>query len=203
MAWTNIKGMERPTLSEGGKLPVLTNFVAFYERMPTTVKPTPPTHGQLLERAIRLAAKVHKGQVDRFGQPFILHIMRVITHAKDPDERLLAAIHDVLERSELTIADLREKEMPEHVLVALTHISRVPDEDYDGYIDRVAQNQLATRVKVIDLADKMDLRDVGQLSVADLKRYNKQLAAYERLKHLSTIIKAEMTLSAQSRKLKA
>lgn len=180
---------------------VLTNLVnLFYERMSSTVKPTPPTNGQLLERAIRLAAKVHKGQVDRFGQPFILHVMRVITHAKDHDEQLLAAIHDVLERSELTLADLREKEFPEHVLVALTHISRIPDEDYDGYIDRVAQNQLATRVKVIDLADKMDLRDVGQLSVADLKRYNKQLAAYDRLKHLATIIKAEMTLSNLGRK---
>ena len=182
---------------------VVTNFVdLFYETMSTTVKPTPPAPGQLIERAVRLAAKVHKGQVDRFGQPFILHVMRVITHAKDPDEQLLAAIHDVLERSDLTIADLREKEFPEHVLVALTHISRVPDEDYDGYIDRVALNQLATRVKVIDLADKMDLRDVGQLSVADLKRYNKQLEAYERLKHLATIIKAEMTLSSQGRKVK-
>lgn len=158
---------------------------------------------QLLERAIRLAAKVHKGQVDRFDQPFILHVMRVITHAKDPDEQLLAALHDVLERSDLTLDDLREKGFPDHVLVALTHISRVPNEDYDGYIDRVALNPLAVRVKVIDLATKMDLRDVGQLSVADLKRYNKQLAAYERLKHLSTIIRAEMTLNDRSRKSKA
>lgn len=165
-------------------------------------KSVPQTHAQLLERSIRLAAKVHKGQVDRFEQPFILHVMRVITHAKDPDEQILAALHDVLERSDLTLADLREKGFPEHVLVALTHISRVADEDYEGYIDRVAQNPLAVRVKVIDLADKMDLRDVGQLSVADLKRYNKQLAAYERLKHLSTIIRAEMTLSNQARKVK-
>ena len=162
-----------------------------------------PATGDLLERMIRLAAKVHKGQVDRFGQPFILHTLRVITHAKGHDEQLLAAIHDILERSDLTVGDLREKGVPEHVLVALTHISRVPDEDYDGYIDRVAQNQLATRVKVIDLADKMDLRDVGQLSAADLKRYNKQLEAYGRLKHLATIIRAEMTLGAQGRRTKA
>jgi (p)ppGpp synthase/HD superfamily hydrolase len=161
-------------------------------------KPVDAATAQLLERAIRLAAKVHKGQVDRFGHPFILHVMRVVTHAKDNDERMLAAIHDVLERSDLTIADLREKGFPEHVLLALTHISRVPNEDYDGYIDRVAKNALATRVKVIDLADKMDLRDVGQLSVADLKRYNKQLEAYERLKHLATIIRAEMTLSSRA-----
>ena len=157
-----------------------------------------PAH--LLERAIRLAAKVHKGQVDRFGNPFILHVLRVIARGHDPDERLLASLHDVLERSELTVVDLRKKGVPDHVLVALTHISRVPNEDYDKYIDRVALNPLATRVKVHDLADKMDLREVGQLSVADLKRYNKQLEAYERLKRLATIIRAEMTLDTRNRK---
>jgi (p)ppGpp synthase/HD superfamily hydrolase len=165
------------------------------ERSSTNV---PAEH--VLERAIRLAAKVHKGQVDRFGNPFILHVLRVIARCHDADERLLATVHDVLERSDLKVADLREKGIPENVLVALTHITRVPNEDYEGYIDRVAQNALATRVKVHDLADKMDLRDVGQLSVADLKRYNKQLEAYERLKRLATIIRAEMTLSARARK---
>lgn len=154
----------------------------------------------LLERAIRLAAKVHKGQVDRFGNPFILHVLRVIARGHDADERLLAAVHDVLERSDHTVEILRGKGFPEHVLLALRHISRVPNEDYDAYIDRVAQNALATRVKVHDLADKMDLREVGQLSVADLKRYNKQLEAYERLKGLATIIRAEMTLNARARK---
>lgn len=151
-----------------------------------------PNH--LLERCIRLAAKVHQGQVDRFGHPFILHVLRVLTHARSDDQRILAVIHDVLERSDHTIEDLREKGIPDHVLIALTHISRIPEEDYDAYIDRVAQDPLATLVKVIDLADKMDLRDVGQLSVADLKRYNKQLEAYQRLHKLSTIIKAEATL---------
>lgn len=152
----------------------------------------------LLERAIRLATKAHKGQVDRFGQPYILHVLRVITHARDPEERLLAALHDVLERSTITVDELREKGFPESVLTALVHISRDPQEDYEAYIDRVARNPLAVRVKVIDLADKMDLRDVGELSVADVKRYNKQLAAYERLKHQATVIRAERTLGRQS-----
>lgn len=153
----------------------------------------------LLERCLRLATKVHQGQVDRFGHPFILHVLRVVTRARNKDERILAAIHDVLERSEHTIEELREKGIPDHVLTALTHITRVPEEDYDGYIDRVSKDRLATLVKVIDLSDKMDLRDVGQLSVADLKRYNKQLEAYQRLHKLSTIIKAEATLGKAGR----
>jgi (p)ppGpp synthase/HD superfamily hydrolase len=154
----------------------------------------------LLERAVRLAAKVHKGQLDRFDMPLILHVMRVITRGRDADEQLLGALHDVLERSDLTIADLREKGFPEHVLVALTHITRSPEESYEAYIDRVLQNSLALRVKVHDLRDKMDLSNVGQLSVSDLQRYNKQLTAYERLRKLESIVRAEMALQGKVRK---
>lgn len=168
--------------------------------MPNTIS-RPSKEEHLLERAVRIAAKVHKGQVDRFGHPFLLHVLNVTTKGRDADERILGALHDVLERSDLTVEDLRKRGFPDHVLAALTHISRVPDEDYDGYIDRVALNPLAVRVKVHDLADKMDLRDVGELTLADLKRYNKQLAAYERLKRMATIIMAEITLGGRIKKM--
>lgn len=161
-------------------------------------RPAPASWATLLERAIRLATKAHKGQTDRFGHPFILHVLRVVVNARDPEERLLAALHDVLERSDTTVEHLREKGFPESVLTALVHISKLPHEDYEAYIDRVARNPLAVRVKVIDLADKMDLRDVGELTAADLKRYNRQLAAYERLKQMDTIIRAERTLGERA-----
>jgi len=159
--------------------------------IPPMERPAPPGWTTLLDRAIRLATKAHKGQTDRYGQPFILHVLRVITNARDPEERLLAALHDVLERSDVTLDQLREKGFPEHILTALTHLTRLPDEDYEAYIDRVARDPLAVRVKVIDLADKMDLRAVGELSLADVRRYNRQRAAYERLKQLDTVIRAE------------
>ncbi len=167
--------------------------------MPTAISKQPKEE-YLLESAVRIAAKVHKGQVDRFGHPFLLHVLHVITRGRDADERILGALHDVLERSDLTVEDLRKKGFPDNVLIALTHISRVPNEDYEGYIERVARDPLAVRVKVHDLADKMDLRDVGELSVADLKRYNKQLDAYQKLKRMATIIMAEITLSSRVKK---
>jgi (p)ppGpp synthase/HD superfamily hydrolase len=154
----------------------------------------------LLERAVRLAAKVHKGQVDRFNEPYILHVMRVMTRGRDTEEQLLGALHDVLERSDLTIAQLRVKGFPSAVLVALKHITRIEKETYEAYIDRVAQNNLAIRVKVHDLSDKMDLRNVHELSPADLRRYNKQMVAYERLKKLESIARAENTLRNKPRK---
>ena len=150
-----------------------------------------------LESAIRLAAKVHKGQVDRFGKPYILHVMRVMMRGHDLEEQVLGALHDVLERSTLTITDLQKKDFQPRVLKAMECITRRKDEDYDGYIERVMEDGLAMRVKLHDLADKMDLLHVEELSIADLKRYNKQLAAYHRLKKLVEDARANMMIQAR------
>lgn len=151
----------------------------------------------LLERAIRLAAKVHKGQVDRFNKPYVLHVLRVMMRGHDKEEQVLGAIHDVLERSTLTVEDLAKKDFPPRILTALQHISRVPEEDYEQYIDRVMEDPLAIRVKLHDLADKMDLLHVDTLSHADQKRYNKQLAAYHRMKKVVEEARAQMVTTAR------
>ncbi len=148
----------------------------------------------LLETAIRLAAKVHKGQVDRFGKPYILHVMRVMMRGQDNEEQVLGALHDVLERSAMTVEDLSKKGFPPRITKSLEHISRHPEESYEQYIDRVMQDNLAIRVKLHDLTDKMDLLHVETLSHADLKRYNKQLAAYHRMKKLVEHAKANMLM---------
>lgn len=148
----------------------------------------------LLETAIRIAAKVHKGQVDRFGKPYILHVMRVMMRGHDLDEQVLGALHDVLERSDMTAAELEKKGFTPRVVKALDHITRRAGETYEEYIDRVVQDNLAIRVKLHDLADKMDLLHVESLSLPDLKRYNKQLAAYHGMKRMVEQAKANMPM---------
>ncbi len=156
----------------------------------------------LLETAIRLAAKVHRGQVDRFGKPYILHVMRVMMRGHDLEEQVLGALHDVLERSTLTAEDIIKKGFSPRIVKALEHITRVPQETYEQYIDRVMEDNLAIRVKLHDLADKMDLLHVDQLDPADLKRYNKQLTAYHRMKRLVEEAKANMPLQPAMRKVR-
>ena len=146
----------------------------------------------LLETAIRLAAKVHKGQVDRIGKPYILHVMRGMMRGVDFDEQVLGALHDVLERSEMTPEEIAKKGFSPRMLQALDHITRRAEETYEQYIDRVVQDNLAIRVKLHDLADKMDLLHVERLTAEDMKRYNRQLAAYHRMKRLVEEARARM-----------
>ena len=55
--------------------------------------------GQLLEIAVRLAAEAHHGQLDRNGEPYILHPLAVMNLLTPGDEELLATavLHDVVE----------------------------------------------------------------------------------------------------------
>ena len=54
-----------------------------------------------LERAIVIATKAHVGQSDRYGQPYIFHPFRVMMKMHSDDERIVAVLHDVLEKSDL------------------------------------------------------------------------------------------------------
>lgn len=137
---------------------------------------------RLLERAISIAVEVHTGQTDRFHRPVILHVLRVMMRGQDVEERLLGALHDIQERSDITVEALAGEGFPPQVLKALDHITRREGEDYGHYIDRVAQDDLALRVKLHDLADKLDIRRLKEMEAADLKRFNRHLAAFHRLR---------------------
>ena len=52
-----------------------------------------------LEDAIRLALDVHRGQADKAGQPYILHPLRAMLALAGEDERIVGALHDVVEDS--------------------------------------------------------------------------------------------------------
>ena len=54
-------------------------------------------------------------------------------------------------------------------------------EDYDSFIDRISQNSLATKVKLADLEDNMDLSRLSEVTDKDLERLEKYKKAKERL----------------------
>jgi (p)ppGpp synthase/HD superfamily hydrolase len=61
-----------------------------------------------LEHAITLAVKIHQGQLDKYGQPYILHPLRVMFRLETELEQMVGILHDVVEDSDLTFADLRQ-----------------------------------------------------------------------------------------------
>ena len=137
-----------------------------------------------LEDAIILATGAHRGQVDKAGEPYILHPLRVMLELKDEAGRIAAVLHDVIEDTRITVDDLREGGYSEEVLRALEALTRREGESYQDFIERVAADPLARRVKLADLADNLDAGRLPGMTEADRQRLTRYRAARERLESL-------------------
>lgn len=135
-----------------------------------------------LERAIRIAVKVHKGQTDKYGAPYIGHVLRVSGAGRTEEEKIVGALHDVVEDSDWTYDDLRKAGFTEQIVAAVKALTKESDDtDYEQFVERTRKNPLAIRVKLNDLTDNMDIRRMESVEEKDVKRLNKYLRAYKTL----------------------
>ncbi len=134
-----------------------------------------------LDTALALAVEAHRGQLDKAGQPYILHPLRVMARVTTPAERLVAVLHDVVEDSPTTLDDLRAAGFEEPVVRAVDHLTRREDESYKAFIERVDDDPLARRVKLADLEDNMTLTRLTELDERAIERLGRYMRAYRRL----------------------
>lgn len=135
-----------------------------------------------LERAIEIATEAHKGQYDKAGNDYIGHPLRVMDMGRTEEEKIVGVLHDVVEDTEWTFAQLAAEGFSQEVIDALQCVTKLSEnENYDEFIERVKKNPLATAVKINDLSDNMDIRRLPYLSDKDVKRLKKYLKAYKKL----------------------
>ncbi len=97
------------------------------------------------------------------------------------EEKIVGVLHDVLEDTELTIANILIEGFSEEVVEAVHTLTKLENESYDHYLKRVKRNALAKRVKLNDLIDNMDLTRLESLTDDDVFRMRKYLDAYNEL----------------------
>ncbi|WP_046225499.1 HD domain-containing protein [Paenibacillus dauci] len=134
-----------------------------------------------LERAIILATRAHSGQVDRSGQPYILHPLRVMLKVSSEEARIVAVLHDVLEDTDVTAHDLAAEGFSEEIVEAVQAMSRHEDESYEDFVLRAKQNSLARTVKMADIEDNMDPSRNVEPSEKDMERLSKYGRALDEL----------------------
>ncbi len=136
----------------------------------------------LLEKAIEIAVDGHKGQKDKFGNPYILHPLRVMFRLNSTEEKIVGVLHDVVEDTKYSIDDLRVFGFYDEILSALDCVTKRDSENYGDSIERVKTNRVAINVKIADLEDNMDIRRIKELTENDMERLNKYLNYYRILK---------------------
>lgn len=123
-----------------------------------------------LERAIAIAATAHAGQVDKAGQPYILHPLRVMLALSGEAERIAAVLHDVIEDTSVGLAELEAEGFAPPVLAALEALTKRPGESRLEAAARAARHPLALAVKLADNAENMDLSRIAAPSAKDHAR---------------------------------
>jgi (p)ppGpp synthase/HD superfamily hydrolase len=129
-----------------------------------------------VERALSIAARAHQGQKEKNGLPYIMHPLRLMMRMSTDEERTAAVLHDVVEDTSVTLADLRNERFSEQVLKAVDCLTHRKEDTYDGYIARIKENPLSLKVKLADLEDNLDLKRLPRVTEKDLdrvKRYHR------------------------------
>ncbi len=135
-----------------------------------------------LTLAVEIAVEVHTGHFDKNGQPYLGHVLRVMSAGHTLQEKITGALHDVIEDSDWTLEDLEKEGFSDEILSAVDAMTHYDDsETYDEYLYRVAKNPIALRVKLNDLTDNMDIRRLNELDDAAITRIRKYLKAYKQL----------------------
>ena len=134
-----------------------------------------------MERALEIATKAHKGQVDKSGAVYIFHPIRVAELCTTEEEKIVALLHDTIEDTSVTPEYLSEQGFPRTVVDAVLGVTRRDDETYEEFVRRASLNPISKQVKIHDLEDNMDIRRLSEVTEKDLARLNKNLRAYKYL----------------------
>ena len=118
---------------------------------------------QQVGAAMSLAARVQECQLDKQGFPCLSHPLRVAADvaarsAGDLVAVTVALLHDVLEDSSLSRADLRFQGFSPAVCAAVEVLTHTEDDSYEEFISGITASgdALAMLVKLCDLADNLD-----------------------------------------------
>lgn len=170
----------------------------------------------LVEKALMLATAAHAGQKDRNGVPYILHPIAVAMKQKTDRRIAIALLHDTLEDTELTYADIRD-ECGDDVALGVWLLTRYQGMTWDEYIGKICGESSvqddgriawfsdderahsrtsihidAMHVKLADLEHNTDIRRMDFRVSKKMKRY---IDAYAKISKQLSISHSFPTLS--------
>lgn len=127
--------------------------------------------------AYELARRAHAGQLDKAGQPYLLHPVMVAAGVRGHGSTatVTALLHDVVEDADVTPQKIRAQfgDAVADAVALLTHEAGVP---YQDYVRRVAEsgNAAAILVKLSDLTQNMNLARLPQAGPQDVERVRRK-----------------------------
>ncbi|MBI6037058.1 GTP pyrophosphokinase [Clostridium perfringens] len=130
---------------------------------------------------MKLASIKHYGQKDKANKPYLFHLLYVMDNVNDLNAKIVGVLHDILEDTDITRNDLLNYGFSEDIVLVVEVLTKSKNQKYMEYIENIKCNDIARRIKLIDLKNNMNLTRLSEISDKDLKRNIKYLEAYKRL----------------------
>jgi (p)ppGpp synthase/HD superfamily hydrolase len=136
----------------------------------------------MTKKALKLCFDAHKDQVDKSGLPYVFHPFHLAEQMTDEDTTIVALLHDVVEDTPYTLADLAAMGFEAHIVDALRLLTHSDDTPYMEYVAQIKPNLIARAVKLADLRHNSDLTRldaVDQKALERVEKYRKAIAFLE------------------------
>lgn len=137
------------------------------------------------KNALKLCFQAHKEQLDKSGMPYVFHPVHLAEQMDTEESTIVALLHDVVEDSDYTLADLAAMGFSNSVMEALALMTHDPKVPYMEYVKAISVNPLATKVKLADLHHNSDLARLDRVDERALSRFKKYEAAIELLESVA------------------
>jgi (p)ppGpp synthase/HD superfamily hydrolase len=133
-----------------------------------------------LAKAISIAAKAFEGRLDKSGEPYILHLFRVMQKQTTVTRKIIAMFHDLIEDIDgWEFDDLRKKGYGDAIIIPLKLLTHDPTvKTYEEYIADISTNEDARAIKLADLEDNSLITRLKGLTKSDFARIEKYHKAY-------------------------
>lgn len=135
----------------------------------------------LTKKAMRLCFERHRDQVDKCGVPYPFHPFHVAESMTDEKTTCVALLHDILEDTPTTAAELRSMGFPADVVQAVERMTHAENVPYLDYVASLKTDPLARAVKIADLTHNADLSRLDVVTEKDVARAEKYQAALKLL----------------------
>lgn len=133
-----------------------------------------------LEAADQLAAAVHREQVDKSGEPYVLHVRGAAEIARrdgaDEYQQMAALLHDSVEDTSCTLTQLTDLGVPPPVVEMVDALTRRPGEHHDDYLARLVRTPGAVPVKRADIEHNSSPARRSRLDAETQERLRKKYA---------------------------
>lgn len=132
-----------------------------------------------LALAIAITSEAFKNTIDKSGEPYILHCLRVMNNVKgDECVKCAAIMHDLIEDTNYTLHDLWSLGFTEKTISIVQLLTHLKEDNYEEYIKKISTSKEASEIKLKDLEDNSNITRLKGLTKKDFDRIEKYHKAF-------------------------